>query len=395
MQKRQYIIIISAVIILGGSIGLNMFFASLKEAPEVRKPPGAKKYVKTAPVIYSDINTHINAYGRVQTAQSLDLISEVAGRMFEGQIRLKEGESFKKGTLLFYIDDKEASLTLKSQKSNFLRDLALILPDLKIDYSDNYDSWQNYFGRIDLNKSLPELPNVKSDKEKTFLATKGIYATYYTIKSAEERLSKYRFYAPFDGSLTKVNIETGSFLNPGVSIGTIIRSGIHELQVAVETKDIPWVQLGTMVEIYSEETQQKWVGEILRISDVIDPNTQSVNVFLSIKPGQQKIYDGQFIQASIPARQVKDGMIIPRNSLYNTNEVFVVEDTLLKVKQVFVHRTMKEDVIISGLKDNEQVVVEPLINAHNNMVVFKQEQNDIELESTNSAVSGESEYKSN
>lgn len=393
MQKRQLIIIICVIIILGGSMGLYIFFASLKEAPEVRKPLVTKKYVKTAPVIYSDINTYINAYGRVQTAQSLDLISEVAGRMFEGQIRLKEGENFKKGTLLFYIDDKEASLTLKSQKSNFLRDLALILPDLKIDYSDNYESWQNYFGRIDLNKSLPELPNLKSDKEKTFLATKGIYATFYTIKSAEERLSKYRFYAPFDGSLSEVNIETGSFLNPGVSIGTIIRMGIHELQVAVETKDIPWVQLGTIVEIYSEETQQKWAGEILRINDVIDPNTQSVNVFLSIKPGQQKIYDGQFIQASIPARQVKDGMIIPRNSLYNTNEVFVVEDTLLKVKQVLVHRTMKEDVIISGLEDNEQVVIEPLINAHNNMVVFKQEQKDIELEATNSTVSGESGYK--
>ncbi len=46
------------------------------------------------------------AFGRVQTAQSLDLLSEVSGRMFEGQVRLKEGQNFRKGTLLFYIDDE-------------------------------------------------------------------------------------------------------------------------------------------------------------------------------------------------------------------------------------------------------------------------------------------------
>ena len=71
--------------------------------------------------------------------------------------------------------------------------------------------------------------------------------------------------------------------------------------------------------------------------------------------------------------------------LYNTNEVYVVEDTLLKVKQVFVHRTMEENVVISGLNEGEDLVVEPLVNAHNNMVVFKSEKKDINMELSSSA----------
>ena len=362
------------------AFGMSFFFAGQKEAPEMKKPPVVKKYVKTVPVSYEDIQTHVMAFGRVQTAQSLDLLSEVSGRMFEGQVRLKEGQNFRKGTLLFYIDDKEATLTLKSQKSNFLRDIAAILPDMKIDHSGNFEAWEAYFASIDINKDLPELPEAKSEKEKTFMATKGIYSTFYTIKSAEERLKKYRYYAPFDGSISEVNMESGAFINPGTKIGTIIKTGSHELKVSVETKDIPWVQLGTPVEIYSEETQQSWAGEVIRMSDFVNQNTQSVDVFISIEPGKQKIYDGQFIQSAIPARKVENGMIIPRSALYNSNEVFVVEDTLLKVKQVFVHRTMDENVIISGLEVGEDLVVEPLLSAHNNMIVFKLEQKDIDRE---------------
>ena len=248
------------------AFGMSFFFAGQKEAPEMKKPPVVKKYVKTVPVSYEDIQTHVMAFGRVQTAQSLDLLSEVSGRMFEGQVRLKEGQNFRKGTLLFYIDDKEATLTLKSQKSNFLRDIAAILPDMKIDHSGNFEAWEAYFASIDINKDLPELPEAKSEKEKTFMATKGIYSTFYTIKSAEERLKKYRYYAPFDGSISEVNMESGAFINPGTKIGTIIKTGSHELKVSVETKDIPWVQLGTPVEIYSEETQQSWAGEVIRMS---------------------------------------------------------------------------------------------------------------------------------
>ena len=385
MNKRQLIILGSTAVVLLLAFALAYFFAGQKEAPEVKKAPVSKKYVETKQVNYDDIETFISAFGRVETAQSLDLLSEVSGRMYQGNVRLKEGQNFKKGTLLFYIDDTESSLTLKSQKSNFLRDIAAILPDMKIDYSDNFSSWESYFSTIDIEKNLPELPETKSDKEKTFLATRGIYSTFYTIKSAEERLRKHRYYAPFDGSISEVNMESGAFINPGTKIGTIIRTGLHELKVAVETRDIPWVQVGSPAEIYSSETQQKWTGEVARISDFVNQNTQSVDVYLTINTGKQKIYDGQFLQSAIPASTVKDGMLIPRNVLYNSNEVFVVEDTLLKVKKVFVHRTMDENVVISGLKEGESLVVEPLVNAHNNMVVFKSEKKDIDMELSTSA----------
>ncbi len=204
------------------------YFSSQREAPAMQAPPQAKKFVDTQKVVYSDIETQVISYGRVRTAETIDLISEVSGRMTEGSIRLKAGQKFQKGTLLYSVDDEEASLTLKAAKSTFLKDLAGILPDLKIDFSDNFKAWETYFSRLSIDKTFPDLPETKSDKEKTFIATQGIYSSYYSIKSSEERLKKHRYYAPFDGSISEVVMQSGAFVNTGTRIGKIIRAGVHE-----------------------------------------------------------------------------------------------------------------------------------------------------------------------
>ncbi|MBC6399874.1 MAG: HlyD family efflux transporter periplasmic adaptor subunit [Ekhidna sp.] len=379
-MRRKLIISGSAFGIIAMAFVLAGFFASQKEAPEINKPPIVKKTVLTRPIVYDKLNTEIVTYGRVETAQALDLLSEVSGRMFHGNIELKEGQSFKKGTLLFYIDDEEVKLNLKAQKSNFLRDLAGILPDLKVDFTENFVPWQEYFNALDIEKTFEELPKTKSDKEKIFLATQGIYSAYYSIKSAEVNSEKYRYYAPFNGSLIQVNLQSGSFVNEGSNIGKIIRKGVHELKVAVETKDIPWIIPHSEVEIYSEETRQSWIGNVARISDYVNQNTQSVDVFIAIRPNGKRIYDGQFFQASIPLETITNGMIMPRSAIYNGDEVFIVQDSLLKVKRVKVLRLTDENAIFNGLEEGSDLVVEPLIGAYNNMLVEKREQRDIDLE---------------
>ena len=369
-MKRKLIVLGSTIGILVLAVVLAGSFASQKEAPENKKPTITKKTVETQKVNYENLKTKVVTYGRVETAQSLDLLSEVPGRMFEGNVRLKVGERFSKGTLLFYIDDEEASLNLKSQKSNFLRDVAAILPDLKIDFNDNFDSWQHYFNSLDIEKTFTSLPKSTLEKEKTFLATKGIYSAYYSIKSAEVRLAKHRYYAPFSGSMMEVSMQSGSFIKSGTKIGKIIRAGVHELKVSVETGDIPWIQPNAPVKIYSDETYQYWDGSVLRISDYVNQNTQSVDVFIAIQSNGQKIYDGQFFKAAIPARTITDGMIIPRNAIYNGNEVFVVKDSLLKVRRVNVVRLTDDEAIFNGLKEGEDLVMMPLIGAYNNMLVI-------------------------
>jgi len=380
MQPRQFIIIGAGLSLIALAIIGSSVLGSMKEPPEIKKPPVIKKYVRTESVNYNTIPTQVVAHGRVRTAESLDVIAEVSGRMFRGSVPLKEGQSFKKGTLLYRVDDTETKLNLQSQKSNFLKDLAAILPDLKVDFPDSYNTWESYFNSIDLEKKLPKLPNYKTNKEKTFLATKNIFSTYYTIKSAEANLEKYRFNAPFDGTISLVNLQSGSFVNPGSNIAKILRSDKLEIKVDVSADQIHWIDQGAVSTI-TDDNGTIWKGIVTRIGEFVNEATQSIDVHIALSSNGEKLFDGQYLEATIPGKYIENGMIIPRNAIFNGNEVFVLQDSLLKVREINIHKTNSETAVFSGLASGEQVVVEPLINAHNNMKAYKlEEKKDIDVE---------------
>ncbi|MDW8289047.1 MAG: efflux transporter periplasmic adaptor subunit, partial [Flammeovirgaceae bacterium] len=141
MKLRQLFIVLGMLGIIAGAFALSRFLASQRKEPQRKNAVLPKKYVKTQPVRYTDIPTEIVAYGRVSSAQPLDLIAEVAGRLKQGDVLLKAGQKFHKGDLLFSTDDAEARLTLQANKSTFMKLIASILPDLKIDHSASYDAW--------------------------------------------------------------------------------------------------------------------------------------------------------------------------------------------------------------------------------------------------------------
>jgi multidrug efflux pump subunit AcrA (membrane-fusion protein) len=371
MKLRQIIISASAIAVLGGSIGIQSFLAGQKEPPKKVTPPQVKKYVKTAEVVYDEVQTSIEVYGRVEAAQSIDLMSEVSGRLLIGDVSLKPGSNFRKDQLLYQIDDVEARLDLKAQKSNFLKDLAAILPDMKLDFSDRYAVWSQYFASISVEDPLPALPVVLTDKEKTFLATKGIFSSFYAIQKSEVRLNKHKFFAPFQGSVVNVALETGSYVNPGTMIGRIIRSDALELHVDLKINDLPFVKEGTEAKVYTEETGQQWAARIIRLGDFVNQNTQSIDAYIAIEANANHLYDGQFLKAMIPTQTIKDGMIIPRNALYEGNKVFVLEDSVLKTKSINIVKRTETEVVFNGLDTHSDVVIEPLVNAHNNMKAFK------------------------
>jgi multidrug efflux pump subunit AcrA (membrane-fusion protein) len=371
MKKRQLIIVGASLFLIIGSVALQKLLGGMKEEPKKKEVPVAKKYVKTQKVAYSDIPTFVIAHGRVATSDNLDLIAEKQGRMTQGSIRLKEGKRFRKGDLLFRIDDKEASLNLQSQKSNFLKDLAAILPDFRVDFPESYQKWNIYFESIDLNKKLPELPKLTSNKEKTYLATKNIFSSYYSIKSSEEALTKYRLYAPFNGIISEVFLQSGSYVGPGSKIAKIHRTDSYEIKVAVETSDIGWVQKGMEVQLGIENSYERWLGKVVRIGELVNENTQSIDVFIALNRNETDIYHGMYLRSVIPGEAIGSAMEVPRGAVFNTNLAYVVKDSLLVEKKVNVLRTNTETVVINGLELGDDLVYEPLINAHNGMKVYK------------------------
>jgi multidrug efflux pump subunit AcrA (membrane-fusion protein) len=375
MNIRKVAVFGIAVLILGGGFIAMRQFAGMKELPPERPKKVSSNYVKVNSVSYREMDTEVVAYGRITSSQTLNVIAEVGGRLLPGSVPLKPGMNFRQGQVLCRIYGEEARLTLQSRKSEFLNLIASSLPDLKIDFAEDFPSWQAYFEGIEMDKPLAPLPEMNSNKLKTFLATKNILRDYYNIKSLEENLRKYTIYAPYDGSITTVNFEVGTIVSPGTNIASIIRTDVLELEIPIEIEEVKWIEEGAAVEVMSEDGSQSWVGKVTRVADYVDPNTQSINVYVMVNAGPKSgLYDGMYLKTVIPGSRLENAMEIPRRVLQNDNEVFVVDGGVLKTRQVKIEKISRDQVLISpvetnGLYEGDSLVIEAPANAIENMKV--------------------------
>lgn len=373
MNIRKFLIgtlIISIMVAL--SYFSMVFLTSLKKQPE---PPRTVKnipLVKTEKIIYEDIPISIINQGRLSSNHKVDIISEVSGKILAGDLSLKSGQSFKQGDLLYRIYDEETKLALRASKSRFLTSVANILPDIKYDFDQNYKAWMEFFSAIDLDKKLPELPKLQSEQEKIYVAGKNIFNDYYTIQSSEIRLEKFHVYAPFKGSYSQVYLQEGSIANPGSKIASIIRTDLLELEVSFEVDQVKWLKKGQPVELdlgNNVVTQ----GRINRIGDLVDAKTQSVLVYVDVpNTTGQKLFEGMYMKARFYGFSLEHVMKVPRSSVFNLDEIYLVENDKLKKTRIDVVKVDQEFLYFSGPDENSIVAVVLPLNPSDQMLVQSQ-----------------------
>jgi len=362
MKRKKIIYFIGSIAVLGLAVALTGFFMNNQAEPKKSNQQEALLSVKIDTVETQKMNPAMSYEGRINSYETVSLAAEVSGRIMAGEVPLKEGADFEKGDLLVRIYDEDTRAAVTSGKSNFLRTLSSILPDVKVDFPEAYDKWKDFFNAIDVKRELPELPRIDSEQEQVFLASRGVLSEYYSLRQQEINLDKYNIYAPFDGAFMKVNQQVGAIANPGVALASIVRTDRLEVVVPVPPEDAQWVSAGDPVRLKTFNSDYK-TGTVTRIADFLDPSTQSVNVYVQYIPRDQGSFKvGEFVEATFKiSRQVR-GFTIPREALLNESQVYIVNDHKLKKKPVEIIRKMPDHAVVSGLADEELVVIESLVD---------------------------------
>lgn len=362
-MQRKLIVVVSIIVILLGAFMTMSYFSSLKETPETEIPEDVVRKVKAEPIRYEQVSYTVTSTGRLGSQSYVDIISEVQGEILPGNVPLKKGQRFKKGDLLIKIYDEITDYNLKASKSRFQNSIANILPDFKIDYPDDYQKIKNFFDALKINDPLPELPEITSDQQRIFLASRNILNDYFTIKSNEIQLGKHSIYAPFSGTFTEVMLEVGSIANPGSRLARIINTGMLELELPISVNDVKWINKGDKVMVASEDGLSEWQGTVVRKADYVDRNTQSVSVFISVKNNADNpLFEGQYLKASFDGEITGSAMEIPRRAVFNNNMVYIVNDSTLRKAEINILKINQQSMIFNGLDEGVHIVVEPLIN---------------------------------
>lgn len=368
--RKITFIVVALIILLGGSAALSELFVSMKPEPPRMPEVVLKRFVKAETVAYSEITSPLKRKGRVVSSSEVALVAEAAGKIESGEVALRKGTSFKKGQLLATIYKDEVELAIKARKSSFLTTITTLLPDVKVDFPDQLEAFTQFFSSISMNRKLPELPEIKNEKFKIFLASRNVFNEYYGILQDEKRLSRHSLYAPFDGTFTQVIVEVGGYVNTGGQIARMIRTDQLEVEVPVENYQSEWIKIGDKVRVFSNQNKSVKQGVVVRKSDFIDANTQSRSIFIKLLNSESnKLLSGEYMEVEFPGQKIQNAMELPRGAVFNSNEVFTVIDGKLKKQVIEVLKWNETTLIFNGLEEGTKVVSEPLINVKENSPV--------------------------
>jgi len=352
MTKRQVLIIAVGVVILAGSIGISRFLTKEKKVEE--KKPENVTAVKTLEVNPGPVHREVTITGRLVPENSVMLYAEVGGKASRGKKPFKEGVRFNKGEVIVRINSEEIDSSVIASRSNFQSLLASVIPDLKLDFTEVANEWEDYLYKIEIEKPLPSLPDVDDKKLKLFLSGRQVFSNYYKIKEQETRLDKYIMKAPFTGSLVSANLDESTLVRVGQPLGEFISTGVYELEAGISYLDAEFLGVGTEFEMRDVNTGNIYRATVVRVNDRVDPSTQQVKVYARIQDSTAK--SGIYLEGKIDAQEFENAVQIPVSSLINGKSVYVVEDSIANLRDVEVAYKNNEVAILSGLTGKSKII---------------------------------------
>ncbi|WP_199154383.1 efflux RND transporter periplasmic adaptor subunit [Chromobacterium sp. ASV23] len=178
-----------------------------------------------------------------------------------------------------------------------------------------------------------------------------------------------RVVAPFDGIVTRRNIDTGSLVNAGnggtpQALFAVAQIDKLHLYAYVPQANAAAIRVGQTVDIARQEAPGQPVkGKVARTAGAIDPATRTLQVEVSIPNADHGLLPGQYVDATFRLPK-GDALTLPTNTLQfnakGSRVALVGPDNKVHLQPVAVGTDYGHEVEIrAGLKPDDKVIINP------------------------------------
>ena len=366
INKKNIIIAIIALLLLVGIIPkVVRFITTSINAREVKYVALVEKPTLTNGEDGLELSGELKPY--LQT----EMFSRINGLVSERCVQL--GDHVKKGQLLATIDTPDLDAETASAKSALIS-AEKHLMETKYQYNfakQTYERFKNSssdgaISRQDLDTKYNEFKT----SEMNYL---GAQADVDKAKQDLNRLTALQGYkrvvAPFDGVISKYNIDAGANV---VSGGSSTSTSLFEIQqidkfratIFVPQNYVRFIKDGQAVEVYiPENPSQKFKGYISQISGKLDNVSRAMEVALVIpNDGKSGLYSGLYVKTNIDVKDRQKYLTINPACLttFNSPDQYVAQvkpDSTIHFIKVKQGRDFGDKVeILEGLKGDEKLI---------------------------------------
>lgn len=339
--------IITIVIILGAlaliAVKLNKNKTENKAKTDIVSVKNASVSVKTAQVKTEELSLDFIANGNFEPIQELTFSAEKSGKVIS--VLVKEGDYVTVGQTLVIV--RSDVINVNAQTAKAAHDNA----------KSDYDRYQNAYTSGGVTKQ-------QLDQAKLALTN----ATN-NLKQANINVGDTKVKAPIKGFINKKYIEPGSILTgmPATAMFDIVNVSKLKLTVTVNESQVASLKLGNTINVSSSVFPDKtFAGKITFIAAKAN-ETLNFPVEIEIENNADKsLKAGMYGTANFGSKQKQHLKVVPRNAFVgsvSSNEVFVVENGIAKLKKVTSGRILGDQVeVVDGLSDGETVIITGQIN---------------------------------
>lgn len=352
MKKLK--IILPFFIIIATALVIYIILSNPPKAKK-EKVKQAKIQVNVQKIKKQNYDIKLDSYGTAQASVKSTLSSQVSGKIIFVNEKFKNGAYFKKGDLLVQIEDLDYKADVKVAQAQLILAKQALIEEQAMAKQAKED-WERFNIDQKPNDLVLRVPQLQSAKA-------NLLAAQANLDKAKLNLKRTKITAPYDGRVIEKSISISQVIASNTQIGTIFSTDAIEVRLPLKNKDLRLIDISKNgnVEFVSEVSKEKFIGQIKRSESTIDENTKQLYLISEIKQNSHKIKLGEYLIAKIQAKTLKDIIVIPNDTIYQSSYVYIEKDGVLKRKYIDILWQNNEQSIISkGLEENENLVLTTL-----------------------------------
>ncbi|MDR9829808.1 efflux RND transporter periplasmic adaptor subunit [Vibrio sp. FNV 38] len=324
--------------------------AVMLSAPSVqaRGPSASVITVVTEQVQSHDVSQSLSLVGKLQAEQSVDLASEVTGRV--DKILIKANSAVNKGQILISLNDDRARAALAEAEA-YLKDEKRKLTE---------------FERLVKRNAITQ---TEIDAQKA-----SVSIAQARLDVAQADMNDHYIRAPFAGTVGFIDFSRGQLVNPGDELLSLDDLSVMELDLQVPERYLSQIAPGLkVIATTAAWGNRKFEGEVVAIDSRINQETLNLRVRIHFLNADNQLKPGMLV-SSFVAFPAISAPIIPVQALQYSGTkryVYVIDaDNKANRREVFLGARIENEVVIEeGLNIGEQIVVQGIVNMRDGVKV--------------------------
>jgi RND family efflux transporter MFP subunit len=251
--------------------------------------------VEGDPVIQDTLVLAVSAAGQVAPWRQSIITAQVSGQV--RGVAVEENAAVGGGRELIAIDPAEYELAVAQAQADLRRAEA------------QYREATLFDERI-------TDASVRSERQKAARAKSGLDQAEVAVQKAKLELSRSRVRAPFAGRVANIKVQPGQWVRPGDELMTIVELSRVKVEVQVLEGQIAFLTPGRSARVsFAAFPDESFEGRIETINPIVDKDTRSARVVVSVANPEGKLLPGMYARVSLDARRFADRIMVPRSAI--------------------------------------------------------------------------------